>query len=260
MSPCAYLVGLLHPLVIEELDLARHGYRTFVVDPTQWTPVRRRHVVVPVARCGEDGGVGRRDRSGRRRRVPRLRGAVRPHHASGCVAGRAATSGSARHRTGPRSPSSSPTTTKRGTCVLDASIADVVERSREGRAAADRAPRPGRDRDVRGPARSGHRLDPRTPQPRSAAAAGRSSRAAWAGSPSASPTPRASGVRCSQPACRSRRSSPGVGVRLDGGETIRGACSRQQRRSRPHRCARRGWRSTRLSETASTGGASRAPS
>lgn len=38
MSPCAYLVGLLHPLVIEELDLARHGYRTFVVDPTQWTP------------------------------------------------------------------------------------------------------------------------------------------------------------------------------------------------------------------------------
>ena len=38
MSPCAYLVGLLHPLVIEELDLAKHGYRTFLVDPTQWTP------------------------------------------------------------------------------------------------------------------------------------------------------------------------------------------------------------------------------
>jgi phytoene dehydrogenase-like protein len=38
MSPCAYLVGLLHPLVIEELGLARYGYRTFVVDPTQWTP------------------------------------------------------------------------------------------------------------------------------------------------------------------------------------------------------------------------------
>lgn len=38
MSPCAYLVGLLHPLVIEELELAKHGYRTFVVDPTQWTP------------------------------------------------------------------------------------------------------------------------------------------------------------------------------------------------------------------------------
>ncbi len=30
MSPCAYLAGLLHPLVIEELDLPRRGYR--------WTP------------------------------------------------------------------------------------------------------------------------------------------------------------------------------------------------------------------------------
>ncbi|MGH9048362.1 MAG: phytoene desaturase family protein [Acidimicrobiia bacterium] len=38
VSPCAYLVGLLHPLVIEELGLARFGYRTFVADPTQWTP------------------------------------------------------------------------------------------------------------------------------------------------------------------------------------------------------------------------------
>jgi phytoene dehydrogenase-like protein len=38
ISPCAYLVGLLHPLVIEELALASHGYRTFVCDPTQWTP------------------------------------------------------------------------------------------------------------------------------------------------------------------------------------------------------------------------------
>ena len=38
MSPCAYLVGLLHPRVIEELELERFGYRTFVVDPEQWTP------------------------------------------------------------------------------------------------------------------------------------------------------------------------------------------------------------------------------
>jgi phytoene dehydrogenase-like protein len=38
ISPCAYLVGLLHPLVIDELALARYGYRTFVCDPTQWTP------------------------------------------------------------------------------------------------------------------------------------------------------------------------------------------------------------------------------
>lgn len=38
VSPCAYLVGLLHPLVIDELDLRRFGYRTFAADPTQWTP------------------------------------------------------------------------------------------------------------------------------------------------------------------------------------------------------------------------------
>jgi heterodisulfide reductase subunit A-like polyferredoxin len=30
MSPCAYLAGLLHPLVLEELDLPRRGYK--------WTP------------------------------------------------------------------------------------------------------------------------------------------------------------------------------------------------------------------------------
>ena len=38
VSPCAYLVGLLHPLVIDELALARYGYRTFVADPIQWSP------------------------------------------------------------------------------------------------------------------------------------------------------------------------------------------------------------------------------
>jgi phytoene dehydrogenase-like protein len=38
MSPCAYLVGLLHPIVIDELHLPRYGYRTYVCDPTQWTP------------------------------------------------------------------------------------------------------------------------------------------------------------------------------------------------------------------------------
>ncbi len=30
MSPCAYVVGLLHPLVMRELDLPGHGFR--------WTP------------------------------------------------------------------------------------------------------------------------------------------------------------------------------------------------------------------------------
>ena len=30
MSPCAYLAGLLHPLVVEELELPRRGFK--------WTP------------------------------------------------------------------------------------------------------------------------------------------------------------------------------------------------------------------------------
>ena len=38
VSPCAYLVGLLHPLVVEELDLRRRGYRVEVVDPHLWCP------------------------------------------------------------------------------------------------------------------------------------------------------------------------------------------------------------------------------
>jgi phytoene dehydrogenase-like protein len=38
VSPCAYLVGLLHPAVVEELDLRRRGYRVKVVDPHLWCP------------------------------------------------------------------------------------------------------------------------------------------------------------------------------------------------------------------------------
>jgi phytoene dehydrogenase-like protein len=39
VSPCAYLVGLLHPLVVEELELARFGYGVEVVDPHLWCPL-----------------------------------------------------------------------------------------------------------------------------------------------------------------------------------------------------------------------------
>jgi phytoene dehydrogenase-like protein len=38
ISPCAYLVGLLHPLVVEELELRRRGYQVVVVDPHLWCP------------------------------------------------------------------------------------------------------------------------------------------------------------------------------------------------------------------------------
>ncbi|HEX6659023.1 MAG TPA: NAD(P)/FAD-dependent oxidoreductase, partial [Ilumatobacter sp.] len=38
VSPCAYVVGLLDPLVIDELDLRRHGYNVFLADPALWCP------------------------------------------------------------------------------------------------------------------------------------------------------------------------------------------------------------------------------
>jgi phytoene dehydrogenase-like protein len=38
ISPCAYLVGLLDPRIIDELDLRRHGYRVALVDPHLWCP------------------------------------------------------------------------------------------------------------------------------------------------------------------------------------------------------------------------------
>ena len=38
VSPCAYLVGLLHPLVVEELGLRSRGYRVQPVDPHLWCP------------------------------------------------------------------------------------------------------------------------------------------------------------------------------------------------------------------------------
>ncbi|HZU78127.1 MAG TPA: NAD(P)/FAD-dependent oxidoreductase, partial [Dehalococcoidia bacterium] len=38
ISPCAYLVGLLHQRVVDELELRRHGYAVQVVDPHLWCP------------------------------------------------------------------------------------------------------------------------------------------------------------------------------------------------------------------------------
>ena len=38
ISPCAYVVGLLHPRVVNELELRRHGYRVQLIDPHLWCP------------------------------------------------------------------------------------------------------------------------------------------------------------------------------------------------------------------------------
>ena len=38
VSPCAYVVGLLDQVVIDELELERHGYRVTPADPNLWCP------------------------------------------------------------------------------------------------------------------------------------------------------------------------------------------------------------------------------
>ena len=43
MSPCAYLAGLLHPLVIEELNLPARGYSWTPALNGLFVPFRRRH-------------------------------------------------------------------------------------------------------------------------------------------------------------------------------------------------------------------------
>jgi phytoene dehydrogenase-like protein len=39
VSPCAYLVGLLHPIVVSELALARYGYDVMLPDPAMVVPL-----------------------------------------------------------------------------------------------------------------------------------------------------------------------------------------------------------------------------
>jgi phytoene dehydrogenase-like protein len=39
LSPCAYVVGLLDQAVIDELELARHGYRVTPANPGAWCPL-----------------------------------------------------------------------------------------------------------------------------------------------------------------------------------------------------------------------------
>ena len=50
MSPCAYLAGLLHPLVVEELELPRRGFQ---VD------ARGERAVCAISRWHEHSAVGR---------------------------------------------------------------------------------------------------------------------------------------------------------------------------------------------------------
>src|SRR5215204_83393 len=85
ISPCAYLAGLLHPLVVEELALERHGYELIPLDPddpyipvpfsdgtafTEWIDEER-----TVEELGPGDGRGYRAYTGLTRRI---RDALRP--------------------------------------------------------------------------------------------------------------------------------------------------------------------------------------
>jgi phytoene dehydrogenase-like protein len=85
ISPCAYLAGLLHPLVVEELALHRHGYALIALNPedpyitvpredggafTEWIDEER-----TVAELGAADGRGYREYIGLHRRI---RDALRP--------------------------------------------------------------------------------------------------------------------------------------------------------------------------------------
>ena len=88
ISPCAYLAGLLHPLVVEELALHRHGYELIPLRPedpyitvpredgsafTEWIDEER-----TVAELGEADGRGYREYIGL---TARIRDALRPEGA-----------------------------------------------------------------------------------------------------------------------------------------------------------------------------------
>src|SRR5215218_3541733 len=85
ISPCAYLAGLLHPLVVAELALHRHGYELVALRPedpyltvpredgsafTEWIDERR-----TVAELGGQDGRGYREYVGL---MARIRDALRP--------------------------------------------------------------------------------------------------------------------------------------------------------------------------------------
>jgi len=85
ISPCAYLAGLLHPLVVDELALERHGYELIPLAPddpyitvpfsdvtafTEWIDEER-----TVEELGPEDGRGYREYTGLTRRI---RDALRP--------------------------------------------------------------------------------------------------------------------------------------------------------------------------------------
>ena len=115
VSPCAYSVGLLHPLVVDELGLRDRGYRVQLVDPHMWCPFEDGTLDRAVGRPRPQRRRGGRARPRRRGGVRGLRRRCSPGSAHALRHGRGATPGWATLPTGPRSKSSSPVTPRRST-------------------------------------------------------------------------------------------------------------------------------------------------
>ena len=159
MSPCAYLAGLLHPLVVEELELAQRGF--------VWTPAVN-GLFVPFLdgssiqlwdddeRCAaEVRALAPGDVEGWRAMsdvIRRLRDALRPAGAARPLDRRAAHA-----RTDRRSPRRRCRSARRALRLVDGRVCRALHRRR---APADRLSRPGRDRHQRQPLRSRHRFHP----------------------------------------------------------------------------------------------------
>ena len=117
--------GLLHPLVVEELGLRRHGFDLVLLDPSLWCPFADGTSIAVYADAertlAQVAALAPADVDG----YPRLRGAVRAHPPR-------AAHRPPRHLGGPeprpgRARGAARTTAKPSTCSSHRSIADVVE-------------------------------------------------------------------------------------------------------------------------------------
>ena len=238
MSPCAYVVGLLHPLVMRELDLKGHGFR--------WTPARRRACssrsrTAAASSSGTTTSAARRRSGGSPRAIWPAGARCTPSSAGSATRSAPTartTSGSAPRPRARRSSAGwadDPEACGAPVRVVDGGAGRALPRRR---AAAARLPGAGRHRHQREPARPGHRvglLPPRVgADGRAARAPGATSRAGWAWCRSSCATSRARRARWSPPACRSRGSS-----RAKGWSSRRASGSTRRRWSRTPTRARR---------------------
>ena len=157
ISPCAYLAGLLHPLVVEELALHRHGYELIPLRPedpyitvpredgsafTEWIDEDR-----TVAELGEADGRGYREYIALNARI---RDALRPDGPDDLWLAEPPSRELIEARLGGDEVAIA---TLFEDCLHHAARALLLAAGRR------RARRPGRDRDVRLPARPRHGLD-----------------------------------------------------------------------------------------------------